>query len=103
LPALAFVSDNRGKAMREYWPTGSSAMNSTEKPEVSFANLSLEPMHGGPLDIVASAPAKFHPNTRSKSDRRVQADLRTEIRNEADRRTGLDRRPKASWEPGSNL
>jgi hypothetical protein len=33
----------------------------------------------------------------------VQADRRTEIRFEADRRSGLDRRPKASWEPGSNL
>lgn len=78
-------------------------MNSKEKPEVSFANLSLEPMHGGPLEVVAKAPASFHPDTRSKHDRRVVADRRVELRFEPDRRSGKERRPKVSWDPGRNL
>ena len=78
-------------------------MNSKEKPEVSFANLALEPMHGGPLEVVTTAQPRFRADTRGKTARRTVADRRVELRFEPDRRSGKDRRPKASWEPGSNL
>lgn len=79
-------------------------MAPTEKTEINFAELSLESMDE--KEVAATVPtgrATFHPNTRSKTDRRVLADRRQELRFKADRRSGLDRRPKKSWEPGSNL
>ena len=81
-------------------------MNSTEKGEVSFAELSLEPIEeDSVLKIGPAAPAKFHANSRSKTrvDRRVLADRREVIRFEKDRRSGKERRPKSSWEPGKNV
>lgn len=71
----------------------------------SFGNLSLEPLEGEAprAPDAPQAPVKFHANTRSKTDRRVLADRRQMYRLEPDRRSGLSRRPKTSWEPGSNL
>lgn len=70
----------------------------------SFGHLSLEPLEGGASAPEApQAPVKFHANTRSKSDRRVLADRREMYRLDPDRRSGRDRRPKTSWDPGSNL
>ena len=70
----------------------------------SFGNLSLEPLEGEAAAPGApTAPVKFHANTRSKADRRVQADRRQMFRMDPDRRSGKSRRPKTSWEPGSNL
>lgn len=73
----------------------------TEKFEIEFDKLALEPMD----DKVTApgAPVKFHADTRSGKERRLLADRRQEIRFQPDRRSGLDRRPKKTWEPGSNL
>lgn len=76
---------------------------STDKNGFSMGSLSLEPMDGPVAPAEVKEPAKFHANTREKIERRVTADRRQEFRFQADRRTGKDRRPKASWEPGSNL
>ena len=80
-------------------------MTSTEKADVSFANLSLEPIGDEALPIAPIQPAKFHANSRSKTrtDRRVTTERRVEIRFQDDRRSGTERRPKKSWEPGNNL
>lgn len=81
-------------------------MTSTDKDEVSFAELSLEPIVEVEALKIALAPAaQFHANTRSKTrvDRRVVADRRQDIRFESDRRSGKERRPKSSWEPGKNI
>jgi len=78
-------------------------MTPTDKPVLSFANLSLEPMDTEPAPSALKGPL-FHAETRTKSkERRVTADRRVEIRFQDDRRSGKDRRPKKSWEPGSNL
>jgi hypothetical protein len=70
----------------------------------SFGGLSLEPLEGPAATPDApQAPVKFHANTRSTTDRRVQAERRQMYRLDPDRRSGLSRRPKTSWEPGSNL
>ena len=81
-------------------------MNTTDKlASLSFADLSLEPIKEDVAPAVSGQPAPFHANTRSKTktERRVLADRRVEIRFQADRRAGKDRRPKKSWEPGSNI
>ncbi len=82
-------------------------MTSTEKGDVSFAELSLEPIVGDEplalaLKITPGPAAKSHSHARSKTrtDRRVVADRREEIRFETDRRSGKERRPKSSWESG---
>ena len=79
-------------------------MTSTDKAEISFANLSLEPIDDEALQIAPTQPAQFHTNTRSKTktDRRVLAERRKVIRFEDDRRSGQNRRPKKSWELGNN-
>lgn len=70
----------------------------------SFGKLSLEPLEGQAASPEApKAPVKFHANTRSAADRRVLGDRREMYRLDPDRRSGRDRRPKSSWEPGSNL
>lgn len=70
----------------------------------SFGTLSLEPLEGQAAAPGApAAPVKFHANTRSNTDRRVQGERRQMFRMEPDRRSGKSRRPKATWEPGSNL
>ena len=80
-------------------------MTSKEKDEISFANLSLEPIDGDEALKIESGTAKFHADTRSriKTDRRVTADRRQVLRFEPDRRSGKERRPKKSWEPGKNI
>lgn len=81
-------------------------MTSTEKGEVSFAELSLEPIIVDEALKIATGPAaKIHSNARSKTrtDRRVVADRRQVIRFEPDRRSGKERRPKSFWEPGKNI
>jgi hypothetical protein len=78
-------------------------MTLPDKADFTSPELSLEPMDTGPIKPVASGKSEFHPNTRKKTERRVLADRREQIRFEADRRAGKDRRPKKSWEPGNNL
>lgn len=83
---------------------GDAAMASTEKFEIDFDKLALEPMNDKITAVGApSVPVKFHADTRNGRDRRLVADRRQELRFQADRRSGLDRRPKKTWEPGSNL
>ena len=80
-------------------------MTSTEKTEFSFGNLSLEPIGDEALSIAPNQPAKSQRNSRSKkvTDRRVNTERRAVIRFEDDRRSGKERRPKSSWEPGKNI
>ena len=76
-------------------------MNSTDKPEIPFLEMALEPIDAPAPDNAVAF--KIHPNTRTKTDRRVTADRRVELRFEDDRRSGKNRRPKSSWEIGRNL
>jgi hypothetical protein len=72
--------------------------------DIPFDALALEPLDAGPTPAVAAVPkAQFNVDTRSGRDRRVQADRRQEYRLTPDRRSGTDRRPRRSWEPGHNL
>ena len=57
-------------------------MASNDKLDIPFDKLALEPMD----DKVTAADAPGAP-----------------VRFQADRRSGLDRRPTKTWEPGSNL
>ena len=77
-------------------------MTTIDKPGLSMADWSLEPLTGESSPAAPAGPVKFHANTRSKTDRRTLPDRRQAIRFEPDRRVA-DRRPKTSWEPGSNL
>jgi hypothetical protein len=81
-------------------------MNSNEKAELSIAEWTLEPIETDTvLKIAPVEPAKFHANTRSKikTDRRILADRRQILRFEPDRRSGKERRPKKTWDPGKNI
>lgn len=81
-------------------------MNPTEKADLSIADWTLEPIETDEaLKIAPADPAKFHADTRNKikTDRRVLADRRQVLRFEPDRRSGKERRPKKTWEPGKNL
>lgn len=88
-------------------------MTSAEKFEIAFDKLALEPMHENATSGSSSSspgagsapgvPAKFHADSRSGKERRLLADRRQELRFQAEHRSGLDRRPKKTWEPGSNL
>lgn len=79
-------------------------MASNEKLDIALNKLALEPMDDKVTAASAhGAPVSFHADTRSGKHRRLVADRRQEIRFQADRRSGLDRRPKKTWEPGSNL
>ena len=79
-------------------------MATNQNFEIGLNQLALEPMDDKITAATApAAPGKFHANTRSTTHRRMLADRRVEIRFQADRRSGKDRRPKVSWEPGSNL
>jgi hypothetical protein len=74
--------------------------------EVSFDQLSLEPVGTGATPTAGVAPgnkATFRVDSRSGRDRRAQADRRVEFRLTPDRRSGGDRRPRKTWEPGRNL
>jgi hypothetical protein len=79
-------------------------MNAKDLP--GFSGLSLVPLDEERPSVPASptaGPAKFHANTRDGGDRRVQGERRQQLRMTADRRSGKDRRPRTSWEPGKNL
>lgn len=81
-------------------------MHPTDKlADISFGDLSLEPIKEDVAPAVSGQPAPVQNNGRSKNktERRVLADRRQEIRFQADRRAGMDRRPKKSWEPGNNF
>jgi hypothetical protein len=77
--------------------------------DLHLSDLSLEPLpDSGALNYQPARPlaekAVFHAETRGKkTDRRVNPDRRRELRFEPDRRSGKDRRPHKSWEPGKNL
>lgn len=81
-------------------------MGGTNPFDVSFDQLSLEPVSDGATPT-ADAPvgnkARFCVDSRSGRDRRMHADRRVEFRLTPDRRSGNDRRPRKSWEPGRNL
>jgi hypothetical protein len=87
---------------QRFW---SPSMTSNDKVEISFANLSLEPIEIDEALKIEVPAAKFHADTRNKvkTDRRVTADRRQVLRFEADRRSGKERRPKKTWEPGKNI
>ncbi|MEO8161565.1 MAG: hypothetical protein ABI588_09105 [Arenimonas sp.] len=84
---------------------------STDKFEnISLNELSLEPLPDPNLlnyqPPKAGGKATFQTDARVKStsDRRQNdSDRRNVLRFESDRRSGKERRPKKSWEPGKNL
>jgi hypothetical protein len=79
--------------------------------DLHLSDLSLEPMpdphvmNYQPVPAPLAEKAAFHAETRNKkvADRRVNPDRRKVLRFEPDRRTGKDRRPRKSWEPGKNI
>ena len=79
--------------------------------ELTLADLSLEPMpdpnllNYEPPKGPAAEKAKFQADVRNKksTDRRVNGERRKTLRFEADRRSGVERRPKKSWDPGKNI
>ena len=79
--------------------------------DLHLSDLSLEPLPDAnvlqyePPKAPVAEKAAFHAETRSKkvTDRRINPDRRQVLRFEPDRRTGKDRRPRKSWEPGKNL
>ena len=81
-------------------------MGNTNPFDIPFEALALEPLDAAPA-AQAAAPAtpkaQFKVDTRAGRDRRVLADRRQEFRMTPDRRSGKDRRPRRSWEPGHNL
>lgn len=85
-------------------------MASTDKfEELTLADLSLEPIPD-PNVLKYEPPkgpdkTKFQAESRSKkgADRRVGGERRETLRFEPDRRSGVDRRPRKSWEPGKNI
>jgi hypothetical protein len=79
--------------------------------DLHLSDLSLEPMpdpnvmNYQPPKVPVEEKAAFHAETRSKkvTDRRINPDRRKVLRFEPDRRSGKDRRPRKSWEPGKNI
>jgi hypothetical protein len=65
--------------------------------------LSLEPEVGAEKPEASTGRARFQIDLRSGKERRLLPERRQELRFSADRRSGQDRRPRRSWEPGSNL
>ncbi len=84
-------------------------MTGPDKFELSLADLhldgaALEPAPAAaPAKHVSEGRASFQIDSRDGKERRVLADRRKELRFSADRRSGKDRRPRRTWEPGSNL
>jgi hypothetical protein len=79
-------------------------MGGTNPFDIPFDALALEPLDAGPMPAAVDvAKAQFNVDTRNGRERRVQADRRQEYRLTPDRRSGKDRRPRRSWEPGRNL
>jgi hypothetical protein len=83
-----------------------SAVAGNNPFDVPFDQLSLESAADGLSPTAGAAPsgrAVFQVDTRGGRDRRVRDERRVEFRLTADRRSGKDRRPRKSWEPGRNL
>jgi hypothetical protein len=81
-------------------------MGGNDPFDIPFDALALEPLDAGPTPAAgapAAPKAAFNVDTRAGRDRRVLADRRQEYRLTPDRRSGKDRRPRRSWEPGRNL
>lgn len=82
-------------------------MAGTDPFDIPFDALSLEPPGTGPTAVAdatgVGTKAQFQIDTRSGRERRVLADRRQDYRLTPDRRSGKDRRPRRSWEPGHNL
>ena len=78
--------------------------------ELSLDDLSLEPMPDPnvlqyqPPKTKAEQPiVKMSGRNKKVTDRRTNADRRKVLRFEPDRRSGKDRRPRKSWDPGKNI
>jgi hypothetical protein len=78
--------------------------------DLHLSDLSLEPLPDPNLlkydmGTKAEGKAKFQAESRNKkvTDRRVNPDRRKVLRFQADRRTGKDRRPVKTWDPGKNI
>jgi hypothetical protein len=81
--------------------------------ELHLDDLSLEPLpdphvlNYQPPKAKAAVPEKalIQGDVRNKkgADRRLAAERRKELRFEADRRTGKDRRPRKTWDPARNI
>lgn len=89
-------------------------MAGTDKFEdLHLSDLSLEPLPDPNLMNYQPAKAQagekkveggLHARNKKVEDRRVNvADRRKVLRFEPDRRTGKDRRPRKSWDPGKNI
>ncbi|MBF7728848.1 hypothetical protein [Pseudomonas sp. N040] len=78
-------------------------MANEEKPEFSFAGLSLLPLEEDTPAPVAPA-AKPLLDTRHTADRRSLPDRRSSVRFQESRRSGKPRRPGDNpWAPGSGV
>ena len=85
-------------------------MAGTDKFEdLHLSDLSLEPLpdpnllnYQVPKAQVAEAKPQgsLHARNKKVEDRRVNPERRKVLRFEADRRSGKERRPRKSWEPG---
>jgi hypothetical protein len=73
--------------------------------DLSLDGAALEPLPASKPSAtgVAEGRANFQVDSRDGKERRVVPDRRKELRFGSDRRSGKDRRPRRSWEPGSNL
>ena len=79
--------------------------------DLHLSDLSLEPLpdpnvlNYQPPKAAGVVTAKPVAETRNKkiTDRRINPDRRKVLRFEPDRRSGKDRRPRKSWEPGKNI
>ena len=78
-------------------------MATADLPHVPFDQLALEPEGLEATPAPATGRARFQFDQRSGKARRILPDRRQELRFSSDRRSGQDRRPRRSWEPGSNL
>jgi hypothetical protein len=83
----------------------SAAGDPLDAPMTEWA---LEPVDDADTSTAPAAEppagrAHFHAESRSNVERRSGSDRRQALRFEADRRTGIDRRPRRGWEPGKNL
>ncbi len=83
-------------------------MTGPDPLDIPFDALQLAPVDeaapvAAPVGGVSEGRATYQVDTRSGKERRVQADRRQEFRLTPDRRSGRDRRPRRTWEPGHNL
>lgn len=78
-------------------------MPAADLPHLRFDQLALEPEEGATKPDAVTGRARFQIDLRGGKERRILPDRRQELRFSPDRRSGQDRRPRRSWEPGSNL